>query len=107
MQAGFDSLKSCNDIGWVIALYKHKECNLWKCADPEYKDESVPFHNVKLKTDLVSGTVVVRPELTVKGVSMLLGNDLAGGKVLSEPIVSNSPCTEVVPKKDKDIFLFV
>ena len=48
--------------------------------------------------------VGVRPELSVKGVSMLLGNDLAGGKVLPEPIVSNSPCTDVVPEEDKDIF---
>ena len=63
---------------------------------------NVPLHKIKLKSDLVSGTVVVgvRPELPVKDVSMLLGNDLAGGKVLPEPIVSNSPCTEGVPEED-------
>ena len=56
---------------------------------------SVPLHKMNLKTDLVSGTVIVgvRPELPVKGVSMLLGNDLAGGKVLPEPIVTREPCT--------------
>ena len=49
-----------------------------------------------MKSDLVSGTVVVgvRPELPVKGVSKLLGNDLAVGKVLPEPIVPCEPCTE-------------
>ena len=68
---------------------------------------NVSLHKLKLKTDLVSGTVLVgvRPELPVKGVSLLLGSDLAGGKVLPEPIVSNSPCTEVVPEEDKDILL--
>ena len=57
---------------------------------------SVPLHKMNLKTELISGTVTVgvRPELPVKGVSMLLGNDLAGGKVLPEPIVTNDPCTE-------------
>ena len=65
----------------------------------------ISVHKMKLNTDLVSGTVVVgrRPKLPVKDVSMLLGNDLAGGKVLSEPIFPNSPCTEVVPEEDKDI----
>jgi hypothetical protein len=67
---------------------------------------SVPLHKIKLKSDLVSGTVVVgvRPELPVKGVTMLLGNDLAGGKVLPDPIVSHKPCTAVDKEEEKDIF---
>ena len=57
---------------------------------------SIPLHKINLKSDLISDTVIVgvRPELPVKGVSMFLGNDLAGGKVLSEPIVTREPCTE-------------
>ena len=57
---------------------------------------SVPLHRINLKSDLITGTVIVgvRPELPVKGVSMLLGNDLAGGKVLPQPIVTRDPCTE-------------
>ena len=57
---------------------------------------SVPLHKINSKSDLVSGTVIVgvRPELPVKGVSILLGNDLADGKVLPEPIVTHEPCTE-------------
>ena len=57
---------------------------------------SVPLHKINLKSDLITGTVIVgvRPELPVKGVSMLLGNDLAGGKVIPEPIVTREPCTE-------------
>lgn len=59
---------------------------------------SVPLHRMNLKSDLVCGEVVVgvRPELPVAGVSMLLGNDLAGVKVLPEPVVSNQPCFEKV-----------
>ena len=57
---------------------------------------SVPVHRINLKSDLISGTVIVgvRPELPVKGVSMLLGNDMDGGKVLLQPIVTRDPCTE-------------
>ena len=56
---------------------------------------SVPLHIINL-SDLISGTVIVgvRPELPVKGVSILLGNDLTGGKVLPQPIVTRDPCTE-------------
>ena len=43
----------------------------------------VPLHRVYLHSDLITGPVVVgiRPTLPVKGVSFVLGNDLAGGKV--------------------------
>ncbi len=43
----------------------------------------LPLHTVCLTSDLVSGVVElgVRSELPVEGVSLVLGNDLAGGKV--------------------------
>ena len=52
-----------------------------------------PLHTIDLKSDLVSGTVVVgfRPTLSVKGVSLLFGNDLAGGKVAPDPIICEKP----------------
>ena len=55
---------------------------------------SVPLHKVFLKSDLVSGpvTVGVRPTLPVEGVSLLLGNDLAGEKVMANPCLSSLPC---------------
>ncbi len=67
---------------------------------------SVPLHKMNLKTDLVSGTVTigVRHELPVRGVSMLLGNDLAGGKVLPDPIVSQIPCTKDDFDEENEIF---
>ena len=39
---------------------------------------TVPLHKVDLVSDLVTGSVVVgtRPTLPIKGVSLLLGNDL-------------------------------
>ena len=44
---------------------------------------SVPLHSVNLECDLVVGpvTIGVRPQLPVKGVAVILGNDLAGSKV--------------------------
>ena len=43
----------------------------------------VPLHHIHLQSDLVSGPVVVgvRPSLPVNGVSLILSNNLAGGKV--------------------------
>ena len=47
---------------------------------------NVPIHKVNLVSDLVTGSVVVgtRPTLPIEGVSLLLGNDLAGGKVVAD-----------------------
>ena len=56
----------------------------------------VPLHVVELKSDFVCGsvTVGVRPTLPIEGVSLLLGNYLAGDKVIVNPIVSDKPCFE-------------
>ena len=52
---------------------------------------NVPLHKVNLVSDLVTGSVVVgtRPTLPIKGVYLLLGNDLAGGKVVADPKVTS------------------
>ncbi|XP_058260273.1 uncharacterized protein LOC131362376 [Hemibagrus wyckioides] len=51
-----------------------------------------PLHCIHLQSDLCTGfvRVAVRPSLPVKGVDFILGNDLAGGKVM--------PVLEVVDK---------
>ena len=45
---------------------------------------NVPLHNIYLSSDLVTGPVAVgiRPYLPFKGIHLLLGNDLAGDKVV-------------------------
>ena len=47
----------------------------------------VPLHKVYLRSSLVSGvvTVGVRPTLPIQGITFILGNDLAGGKVDVNP----------------------
>ncbi|KAF7706561.1 hypothetical protein HF521_019815, partial [Silurus meridionalis] len=54
----------------------------------------VPLHRVHLQCELCTGfvRVAVRPSLPVTGVDFILGNDLAGGKVM--------PVLEVVDKPD-------
>ncbi|KAI2660984.1 Retrovirus-related Pol polyprotein [Labeo rohita] len=54
----------------------------------------VPLHRVHLQSELCTGfvRVAVRPSLPVKGVDFILGNDLAGGKIM--------PVLEVVDKPD-------
>ena len=55
---------------------------------------NAPLHEVDLKSDLVSGKVKVgvRPSFPVKDVSIILGNDLAGERVVPSPVVSARPC---------------
>ena len=55
---------------------------------------NVPLHNIYLSSDLVKGPVAVgiRQTLPFKGVHLLLGNDLAGDKVVVNPLVTDTPC---------------
>ncbi|PIK61891.1 hypothetical protein BSL78_01222 [Apostichopus japonicus] len=64
---------------------------------------SVPSHRVNLECGLVSGQVLVgvMSELPIKGVSMMLGNDPAGDKVLPNPIVTNTPFNVGSHEEDK------
>lgn len=64
---------------------------------------SVPLHIVHLSTNFVSGPVMVgvRPSLPVPGISLLLGNDLAGDKVMVNPCVSNNPQLSTVQEETK------
>ena len=52
---------------------------------------NVPLHNIYLFPDLVTGLMAVgiRLSLPVKGVHLLLGNDLAGDKVVVNPLLTN------------------
>ena len=54
---------------------------------------NVPLHQIFLKSELVSGPVIVgiRPTLPVEGISLILGNDLAGGRVQPDPQVIGNP----------------
>ena len=54
---------------------------------------SAPLHNVNLISDISSGpvTVAVRPSLPVEGVTFILGNDIAGEKVMTYPKVTAVP----------------
>lgn len=53
----------------------------------------VPLDKVYLKSDLVTGTVPlgVRTVLPVEEFSLILGTNLAGGKVFLHPIVVDTP----------------
>ena len=59
----------------------------------EVEPISVPLHRVTLQSDLVSGvvTVGIQPSLPVMRVDLILGNDLAGGKVSADPCVTHIP----------------
>ena len=57
---------------------------------------NVPLHNIYLSSDLVTGLVAVtiRPSLPFKGDHLLLGSDLAGNKVVVNPLLTNLPCID-------------
>ena len=67
----------------------------------------VPLQKVFLQSDLVSGSVIVGmcPTLPVEGVNLLLGNDLAGDKVMANPCVSSFLVTLRTLKSLCKIFL--
>ena len=62
---------------------------------------NVPLHNIYLSSDLVTGPVAVgtRPYLPFKGVHLLLGNDLAGDKVVVNPLLTSTPCVDQPPDR--------
>ena len=57
----------------------------------------VLLHNLELSSEILSSSVVVglKPSLPVPGVSLILGNDIAGGKVEANPCVSDTPSCDV------------
>ncbi len=69
-----------------------------------------PMHHVHLQSDLCTGfmRVAVCPSLPVKGVDFILGNDLAGGKVMPVIEVVDEPTTfcdfEVLSETYPDVF---
>ena len=67
----------------------------------------VPFHKICLWSPLLDGSVVVGVQysLPVQGIDFILGNDLAGGKVMADPLVSCVPCREtMIITSDSDLF---
>ena len=57
------------------------------------------LHNIYLSSDLVNGPVAVgiRQTLPFTGVLLLLGNVLAGGKVVVNPLVTDTPRMDELP----------
>ena len=53
----------------------------------------VPLHEVNIKSSLINGNIVIgmRPSLPVEGISLILGNDIAGEKVMVDPRVVEKP----------------
>ncbi|VDH93394.1 protocadherin Fat 4 [Mytilus galloprovincialis] len=67
----------------------------------------VPLHRIYLKSDLITGPVIVgvRPNLPIEGVTLLLGNDPARNKVVAEPIVTSEPVVDVkLPEDDAELY---
>ena len=54
---------------------------------------NVPLHHVCHTSDLVSGPVT-NTSLPIYGVHFLFGNDLAGGKVVPSPVITDKPKIE-------------
>ena len=59
----------------------------------------VSLHNICLSSDLGTGLVAVgiRPTLPFKGVHMLLGNNLAGDKVVVDQLLTSTSCVDQPP----------
>ncbi len=71
----------------------------------------VPLHNVMLYSDLVQGPVAVgvRPALPIEGITFILGNGVAGGRVWADgppppPVVSSVPLVRNRPDESEVTF---
>lgn len=55
-----------------------------------------PLHQIHVHSDLVTGffTVGVQAEFPIGGIEVIMGNDIAGGKVFPVPKVANNPIPE-------------
>ena len=65
---------------------------------------SVPLHDIKLESKLVSGEVQIGiiDSLPFEGIHLILGNDLAGSKVRVVPVLSDKPVTHQKPDPIED-----
>ena len=72
----------------------------------EMGNMEVPLHRIQLQSELISGTVTVgvQPALPFEGISLLIGNDLAGGRVKPEPIMTHDPNMNDKPAEDADLY---
>ena len=72
----------------------------------ELRVVEAPLHVIYLTSDLVNGamTVGIRPTLPVKGISLILGNDLAGSKVIPDLQVMNDPDPQQVVGESDRVF---
>ena len=128
MSTGFVSLTASSERVPVRILRDTGASQSLLCADAlHFSDESfvnsevlvkgveggavrVPLHSIELSCDLASGPVVVGvlPTLPVEGVTLLLGNDIAGEKVVPYPIKSATPVsdnsTEELVKEMPEVF---
>lgn len=55
-----------------------------------------PLHFIQLSSRIMSGKfeIAVRHQLPIPGIDLILGNDLAGGKVFPSPGVIENPTTD-------------
>ena len=69
----------------------------------------VSLNNLELSSEIVSGSVVVgsRPSLPAQGISVILGNDIAGGEVEANPYVSDTPSHDVSGPDEAVVELFL
>ena len=72
----------------------------------ELRVVKAPLYVIYLNSDLVNGTVAVGIRLTlpVKGVSLILGNDLAGSKVLPDLQLASDPDPQQVEDEPDRVF---
>ena len=58
--------------------------------------ESIPLHSIHITSKFVSGpvTIGVRESLPYRDIQLLLGNDLAGDRVIINPLITAKPCVD-------------
>jgi hypothetical protein len=85
----------------------HLSGNTSAAANMLLEEAHPGFHSVQLKSDFAYGQVVdgVRPTLPIQDISLLFGINVAGGKVIMDPIVSEEASYEENELENRVVFL--
>jgi len=85
-------------VDGVLFLSDSTATGIVQIQGTELRVVTAPLHVIYLNSNLDNGaiTVGIRPTLPVQGISPILGNDLAGSKVMPDLQVVNDPDPQLV-----------
>ena len=88
------SLILLNTLPFSVSSYTDTNVLIKGVDSKDFK--SIALHSVHISSKFVSGpvTIGVRESLPYRDIQLLLGNDLAGDRVIINPLITAKPCVD-------------